>query len=103
MAGTASQLTSHPLLSSFMGSVQTVNNREIILNSARVKLPTWGSWDILKAAWLQWSRCLKEGTHVSTRGTIHDQRDVSQGGLDQRDGPSDWTRSQNHSAGRQRA
>src|SRR5713226_7744590 len=81
----------------------SVNNRDIILNSARVKLPTWGSWDILKAPWLQWSRCLKEGTHVSTRGTIHDQRDVSQGGLDQRDCPSDWTRPQNHSADRQRA
>jgi hypothetical protein len=26
-----------------------VNNRDIILKSARVKLPSWGAWDILKA------------------------------------------------------
>jgi group II intron reverse transcriptase/maturase len=81
---------------------KNVNASDIILTSARVKLPSWGAWDILKATWLTWSRCLKEGTHGSTRGTIHDQRDVSQGGLDQRDCPSDGTRSQNHSAGRQR-
>jgi len=62
---------------------QSVNNSDIIPKSARVKLPTWGAWDILKATWLLWSRCLKEGTHVSTRGTIHDQRDVSQGCLNQ--------------------
>src|SRR5947209_577283 len=83
--------------------LHTVNNRDIILTSARGKLPRWGAWDILKATWLLWSRCLKEGTHGSTRGTIHDQRDVSQGDLDQRDCPSDWTRSQDHSAGCQRA
>src|SRR5258706_3884828 len=79
-----------------------VSNRDIILKSARVKFPTWGAWDILKATWHQWPRCLKEGTHVSTRGTLHDQRDVSQRGLDQRDCPSDGTRPQNHSADRQR-
>src|SRR6266571_7094817 len=28
--------------------VQSVSNRDIILNSARVKLPSWGAWDILK-------------------------------------------------------
>src|SRR2546430_16753856 len=82
---------------------RVVSNSVIILSSARVKLPIWGAWDILKATWLEWSRCLKEGTHVSTRGTIHDQRDVSQGSLDQRDCPLDSTRSQNHSTGRQRA
>src|SRR6266567_1218696 len=75
-----------------------VSNSDIILKSARVKLPSWGAWDILKVTWLEWSRCFEEGIHVSTRGTIHDQRNVSQGGLDQRDCPSDWTRSQNHSA-----
>src|SRR5258708_14454019 len=80
--------------------VYLVSNSDIILKSARGKLPSWGAWDILKATWLSGSRCLKEGTHVSTRGTIHDQRDVSQGDLDQRDCPSDWTRSQNYSAGR---
>src|SRR5439155_5131872 len=80
-----------------------VSNSDIILKSARVKLPTWGAWDILKGTWLEWSRCFEEGIHVSTRGTIHDQRNVSQGGLDQRDCSSDWTRSQNHSAGCQRA
>src|SRR6266566_6389087 len=58
-----------------------VSNRDIILKSAKVKLPSWGAWDILKVTCLLWSRCLKEGTHVSTRGTIHDQRDVSQGYL----------------------
>jgi hypothetical protein len=79
----------------------TVNNSDIILTSAREKLPTWGAWDILKATWLSRSRCLKEGTHVSTRGTIYDQRNVSQRGLDQRDCPSDGPRSQNHPAGRQ--
>src|SRR5450755_3340746 len=84
-------------------SLLGVNNSDIILISARGKLPTWGSWDILKATRLQWSQCLKERTHVSTRGTIHDQRDVSQGCLDQRDCSSDGTRSQNHSASRHRA
>src|SRR5438094_9986038 len=82
---------------------QKSGRADIIPNSARVKLPSWGAWDILKATWRLWSRCFEEGIHVSTRGTIHDQRDVSQRGLDQRDCSSDWTRSQNHSAGCQRA
>src|SRR5438876_195742 len=86
-----------------MIGIPIVNASDIILKSAKGKLPSWGAWDILKATWLTWSRCLKEGTHGSTRGTIHDQRDVSQRDLDQRDCPSDWTRSQNHSAGRHRA
>jgi hypothetical protein len=59
-----------------------VNNSDIILTSARGKLPSWGGWGILKATWLLWSQGFEEGTHVSTRGTIHDQRDVSQGRLD---------------------
>src|SRR6266550_4717117 len=75
----------------------SVSASAIILKSARGKFPSWGAWDILKATWLTWSRCLKEGTHGSTRGTIHDQRDVSQGGLGQRNCASDRTRSQNHS------
>ena len=69
------------LLMLIISRLWCVSNRDIILKSARVKLPSWGAWDILKATWLKWSRCLKEGTHVSTRGTIHDQRDVSQGCL----------------------
>ena len=38
----------------------SVNNSDIILKSARVKLPSWGAWDIHKATWLLWSRCMKE-------------------------------------------
>lgn len=80
-----------------------VSNSDIILKSARVKFPNWGAWNILKATWFRWSRFFEEGIHGSTRGTIYDQRTVSQGRLHQRDCLSDGTRSQNHSAGRHRA
>jgi len=42
------------LLNWLLGSSvqENVNNRDIILKSAGVKLPSWGAWDILKAMWL---------------------------------------------------
>jgi hypothetical protein len=36
-----------------MAPKNVVSNSDIILKSARVKLPSWGAWDILKATWLE--------------------------------------------------
>src|SRR5258708_10468620 len=49
--------------------------------NAGIKIPTWRTWGILKQQGKSVPSCFKEAIHVSHRGTVHDQRYVSQRGF----------------------